>query len=119
MKDLAKNGYSATEVPARYFKNWDLRAASFLRHGILQDLTIAKLLTEDISKQAQISVIQIQTPLNHGNSGGGLYSEKANLVGINTWIYEKAQTEGLNFSIAIDEFTKTLDPDLLKIITEK
>ncbi len=66
----------------------------------------------------EISVIQIQTPLNHGNSGGGLYSEKGNLVGINTWIYEKAKTEGLNFSIAIDELTKTLDADLLKIITE-
>ena len=66
----------------------------------------------------EISVIQIQTPLNHGNSGGGLYSEKGNLVGINTWIYEKAQTEGLNFSIAIDELTKNLDKDLLKTITE-
>ncbi len=66
----------------------------------------------------EISVIQIQTPLNHGNSGGGLYSEKGNLVGINTWIYEKAKTEGLNFSIAIDELIKTLDTDLLKIITE-
>ena len=66
----------------------------------------------------EILVIQIQTPLNHGNSGGGLYSEKGNLVGINTWIYEKAQTEGLNFSIAIDELTKTLDADLLKTITE-
>ena len=66
----------------------------------------------------EISVIQIQTPLNHGNSGGGLYSEKGRLVGINTWIYEKAQTEGLNFSIAIDELTKTLDPELLKIINE-
>ena len=66
----------------------------------------------------EISVIQIQTPLNHGNSGGGLYSEKGDLVGINTWIYEKAQTEGLNFSIAIDELTKNLDADLLKTITE-
>lgn len=66
----------------------------------------------------EISVIQIQTPLNHGNSGGGLYSEAGNLVGINTWIYEKAKTEGLNFSIAIDELIKTLDADLLKIITE-
>lgn len=66
----------------------------------------------------EISVIQIQTPLNHGNSGGGLYSEKGRLVGINTWIYEKAQTEGLNFSIAIDELTKTLDSELLKIINE-
>ena len=66
----------------------------------------------------EITVIQIQTPLNHGNSGGGLYSEKGNLVGINTWIYEKAQTEGLNFSIAIDELTKYLDSNLLKIINE-
>ena len=66
-----------------------------------------------------ISVIQIQTPLNHGNSGGGLYSEKGVLVGINTWIYEKAKTEGLNFSIAIDELTKTLDSSLYKTITEQ
>ena len=66
----------------------------------------------------EISVIQIQTPLNHGNSGGGLYSEKSLLVGINTWIYEKTKTEGLNFSIAIDELTKTLDSELLKIINE-
>ncbi len=64
----------------------------------------------------EILVIQIQTPLNHGNSGGGLYSEKGNLVGINTWIYEKAKTEGLNFSIAIDELTKTLDSNLLNTI---
>lgn len=66
----------------------------------------------------EISVIQIQTPLNHGNSGGGLYSDKGLLVGINTWIYEKAKTEGLNFSIAIDELTKTIDSNLLKIIME-
>ena len=68
--------------------------------------------------QHEISVIQIQTPLNHGNSGGGLYSENGNLVGINTWIYEKAKSEGLNFSISIDELIKTLNPDLLKLITE-
>ena len=78
---------------------------------------VSSFRNKEIGKH-EISVIQIQTPLNHGNSGGGLYSEKGNLVGINTWIYEKAQTEGLNFSIAIDELIKYLDSDLKKTITE-
>lgn len=60
----------------------------------------------------EVSIIQIQTPLNHGNSGGGLYKEDSTLVGINTFIYEKAVSEGLNFSIAIDEFIANLDKNI-------
>jgi|GEM_PF-2658714 len=79
--------------------------------GVVSGFRKKKLLLGD-----DVSVIQIQTPLNHGNSGGGLYSEKGLLIGINTWIYEKAVTEGLNFSIAIDEFVKALSDEMKNIL---
>lgn len=64
----------------------------------------------------EITIIQIQTPLNHGNSGGGLYNKESELVGINTYIYEKSSSEGLNFSISIDEFVNTLDDNLKEVV---
>ncbi len=61
-----------------------------------------------------LTVIQMQTPLNPGNSGGGLYDLDGFLVGVNTWIYSKSQTEGLNFSLAVDGLFRVIDPALLK-----
>ncbi|HEY9069464.1 MAG TPA: trypsin-like peptidase domain-containing protein [Candidatus Ozemobacteraceae bacterium] len=64
-----------------------------------------------------LTVIQMQTPLNHGNSGGGLYDPEGYLIGVNTWIYAKTVSEGLNFSLAIDEFFRVLEPEWAKILT--
>jgi len=64
----------------------------------------------------ELTVVQIQTPLNHGNSGGGLYDLEGYLIGVNTWIYSKTVTEGLNFSIFIDEFFSLLGPEWSKIL---
>lgn len=64
-----------------------------------------------------LTVIQMQTPLNHGNSGGGLYDPEGYLIGVNTWIYAKTVSEGLNFSLAIDEFFQVLEPEWAKILT--
>ena len=64
----------------------------------------------------EITVVQMQTPLNHGNSGGGLYDLEGYLIGVNTWIYAKTATEGLNFSIAIDEFFQLLEPEWLELL---
>ncbi|KAF1081874.1 MAG: hypothetical protein GQF41_1514 [Candidatus Rifleibacterium amylolyticum] len=63
-----------------------------------------------------LTVVQIQTPLNHGNSGGGLYDLDGYLIGVNTWIYAKTVTEGLNFSIAIDEFFQLLEPEWAEVL---
>lgn len=63
-----------------------------------------------------LKIIQMQTPLNHGNSGGGLYDIDGYLVGINTWIYEKSATEGLNFAISFDELFRLLDPKWANIL---
>lgn len=51
-----------------------------------------------------IDVYQIQNPVNPGNSGGGLYSDAGEQIGINTWKQSGASSEGIAFSIS----TKTL-----------
>ncbi len=54
-------------------------------------------------------LIQTDAAINHGNSGGPLIDAKGEVVGINTAIFENAQSIG--FSIAIDQ-VKTLIKDL-------
>ena len=56
-----------------------------------------------------IDVYQTQTPINHGNSGGGLFSMDGSLIGVNTWIEDKAISEGLNFAIAITGLVHLLE----------
>lgn len=48
-----------------------------------------------------VEVIQTQTPISPGSSGGGLYAEDGRLVGINTWTASGPATEGLHFAIAV------------------
>ena len=54
-------------------------------------------------------LIQTDAAINHGNSGGPLINANGEVVGINTAIFENAQSIG--FSIAIDS-VKTLIKDL-------
>ena len=49
------------------------------------------------------TVIQTQTPISPGNSGGPLFSEKGKIVGINTW---GADGQNLNFAVAVDHAKK-------------
>lgn len=44
-------------------------------------------------------VIQTQTPINPGNSGGPLLNDKAELIGINSFV---KKGEGLNFAVSVD-----------------
>ncbi|QDT29663.1 trypsin-like peptidase domain-containing protein [Gimesia panareensis] len=45
-------------------------------------------------------IIQTTTPLNPGNSGGGLYDKNGLLIGINTMTGDKRFAEGLGFAIS-------------------
>ena len=45
-------------------------------------------------------VIQHQTPISQGNSGGALFDEKGNLLGINTFLLPGGQN--LNFAVAVE-----------------
>ena len=47
-----------------------------------------------------ITIYQTQTPINYGNSGGGLYDMTGSLIGVNTWTKDKSVTEGLSFAIS-------------------
>jgi S1-C subfamily serine protease len=47
-----------------------------------------------------VEVIQTQTPISPGSSGGGLYDEAGRLVGINTWTASGGGTEGIHFAIS-------------------
>lgn len=55
-----------------------------------------------------LRVIQTQTPLNPGNSGGGLYDAEGRLVGVNTLNTDKNRTEGIGFAIAFEDMAPLL-----------
>ena len=48
----------------------------------------------------KLHIYQTQTPINKGNSGGGLCTKSGELVGINTWTQDKAFSEAISFSIS-------------------
>ena len=59
----------------------------------------------------EVTVYQTQTPINQGNSGGGLYNMRGELVGINTWTQDKAHAEGLSFAISAQSLVDLLRAD--------
>jgi len=69
-------------------------------------LSAVRLLTEG---PAPVRIIQSQVPLNPGNSGGGLYNTAGELIGVNSWRLAGAATEGMGFSIAIDNLWAAME----------
>lgn len=73
----------------------------------------AKGVVSAIRKQSYgtgtLRMIQTQTPLNPGNSGGGLYDEAGSLVGINTMIMGRGGTQGIGFAIAVADLIAFLE----------
>ena len=53
------------------------------------------------------SVIQTQTPINQGNSGGPLFNKKKELIGVNTFTTAKA--ENLNFAVSVDDLIEFIN----------
>lgn len=47
------------------------------------------------------NIIQHQTPINQGNSGGPLFDENGNFIGVNSMKLQ--ESDGLNFAVGIDE----------------
>ena len=61
-----------------------------------------------LSTRHHANVIQTQTPINEGNSGGPLFNKEKKLVGVNTFTTDG---ENLNFAISVD--------DVIEFINEK
>ena len=57
-----------------------------------------------------MELYQTQTPINSGNSGGGLFTRNGHLIGINTMTQDKQSAEGLSFAISLETLTKLLTP---------
>ena len=53
------------------------------------------------------SVIQTQTPINQGNSGGPLFNKRKELIGVNTFTTAKA--ENLNFAVSVDDLKEFIN----------
>ena len=59
--------------------------------------TISDGVVSAIREQEKSNVIQISAPISHGSSGGGVFDEKARLIGITTFTLVDGQN--LNFAI--------------------
>jgi S1-C subfamily serine protease len=55
-----------------------------------------------------VELYQTQTPINFGNSGGGLFTKDGKLIGINTMTKDKQVAEGLSFAISVSTLKKLL-----------
>jgi serine protease Do len=71
---------------------------------------ISQFREKSVNGSGQLRIIQTSTPLNPGNSGGGLYSASGQLIGINTWAADKTKSEGLGFAISYDSLQPLLPP---------
>jgi S1-C subfamily serine protease len=54
----------------------------------------------------QADVIQTQTPISHGSSGGPLLNDQGTLIGVNSFFNKNGQ--GLNFAVSIGDVKKFL-----------
>ena len=66
---------------------------------------------QEMLDNREVTVYQTQTPINQGNSGGGLYNMRGELVGINTWTQDKAHAERLSFAISAQSVVDLLQAD--------
>jgi serine protease Do len=68
------------------------------------DRTLAQGLLSGLRRMDNIEYIQITAPISEGSSGGGLFDDRGNLIGITTFTMKGSQN--LNFAIAASEFWK-------------
>lgn len=59
-------------------------------------------IVSNISTEAGTTYIQISAPIDHGSSGGGLFNQYGELVGINTLGYDDVNMD-INFAVSIDD----------------
>jgi serine protease Do len=66
------------------------------------DRTLGQGLLSGLRKMDGIEYVQITAPVSEGSSGGGLFDDRGNLVGITTFTVRESQN--LNFAIAASEY---------------
>jgi hypothetical protein len=69
-----------------------------------QENSLSQGILSGIRKDDGISLLQMTAPISPGSSGGGLFDEYGNLLGVTTMTLRDSQS--LNFAIAIEEFSR-------------
>jgi len=64
--------------------------------------TLGEGLISGLRKNKGSKLIQTSAPISGGSSGGGLFDENGNLIGITTFLFKDAQN--LNFAIAVEQY---------------
>jgi S1-C subfamily serine protease len=65
----------------------------------------------------QADVIQTQTPISHGSSGGPLLNDQGTLIGVNSFFNKNGQ--GLNFAVSIGDVKKFLSQSNDRLVLNK
>ena len=66
------------------------------------DRTLGQGLLSGLRKMEGVEYVQITAPVSEGSSGGGLFDDRGNLIGITTFTVRDSQS--LNFAIAASEY---------------
>lgn len=73
--------------------------------GVISQIRRDYKWTTESNKAHKADVIQTQTPISQGNSGGPLLDADGRLIGVNSF---KSQGEALNFAVAVDDVRQFL-----------
>jgi len=66
------------------------------------EATLGEGLVSGLREEDGVRYVQTSAPISPGSSGGGLFDERGNLLGITT--FTLADTENLNFAIAAEDY---------------
>ena len=103
--------------PLEFSASTDVKAGTeVIAIGYPLDISGAATVTRGIISAVRYNssyrswIIQTDAPINFGNSGGPLLLATGEVIGLNTFIYERevSQAEGLGFAIAEQSITGTL-----------
>lgn len=76
--------------------------------GVVSQIRDGYRWTDSSGALRAASVIQTQTPISPGNSGGPLIDGNGRMVGVNTFGSANAQAQGLNYAVAVTEVERFL-----------
>ncbi len=96
--ELSAQGLSAVPVPVRPSSSLAVGERVYAigaPEGL--EVTLSEGLISGLRQLDNVSVIQTTAAISHGSSGGGLFDEQGNLVGITTFFVKEGQN--LNFAL--------------------
>jgi len=69
------------------------------------DRTLSEGIVSGLRNAGGYNIVQTDAAISHGNSGGGLFDESGNLIGITTFTFAvKSGYQNLNFAIAASDY---------------